>query len=76
MSLFECPGVLPECPLDQSDDTAYTKIDPFRLNADEEIGPGRGSNAVVTDGHQKMCTRRSEEKKYFSGVYASPCTQS
>lgn len=46
MSLFGCPGVLPECPFDQSYDTAYAKIDPFRLNADEETGPGRGSNAV------------------------------
>jgi len=44
MSLFGCPGVLPECPFDQSYDTAYAKIDPFRLNADEETGPGRGSN--------------------------------
>lgn len=48
MSLFGCPGVLPECPFDQSYDTAYAKIDPFRLNADEETGPGRGSNAVTT----------------------------
>jgi hypothetical protein len=48
MSLFGCPGVLPECPFDQSYDTAYAKIDPFRLNADEETGPGRGSNAVRT----------------------------
>lgn len=48
MSLFGCPGVLPECPFDQSYDTAYAKIDPFRLNADEETGPGRGSNAIKT----------------------------
>lgn len=48
MSLFGCPGVLPECPFDQSYDTAYANIDPFRLNADEETGPGRGSNAVMT----------------------------
>ena len=48
MSLFGCPGVLPECPFDQSYDTEYAKIDPFRLNADEETGPGRGSNAVTT----------------------------
>lgn len=48
MSLFGCPGALPECPFDQSYDTAYAKIDPLRLNADEETGPGRGSNAVTT----------------------------
>jgi len=44
MILFGCPGVLPEWPFDQSYDIVYAKIVPLRLNADEEIGPGHGSN--------------------------------
>jgi hypothetical protein len=75
MSLFGCPGVLPECPFDQSYDTAYAKIDPVRLNADEETGPGRGSNAVTTD-IKKRIQGEEEQEKYFSGVCASPCPRS
>jgi hypothetical protein len=33
------------CPLDQSYETAYAKIEPFRLKAVAAIGPGAGSNA-------------------------------
>ena len=61
MSLFGCPGVLPECPFDQSYDTAYAKIDPLRLNADEETGPGRGSNAVTTVVKLNKTKRRQRQ---------------
>jgi hypothetical protein len=60
MSLFGCPGVLPECPFNQSYDTAYAKIDPFRLNADEETGPGHGSNAVRTVIKKVYKTKRGQ----------------
>ena len=63
MSLFGCPGVLPECPFDQSYDTAYAKIDPLRLNADEETGPGRGSNAVVTTVIKKCIQGEARGKR-------------
>lgn len=44
MSLFACPGVMPECPLCQSYDTAYACIDPLRLKHVAEMGPLFGSN--------------------------------
>ena len=71
MSLFGCPGVLPECPFDQSYDTAYAKIDPFRLNADEETGPGRGSNAVTTINKKVHKTKRGQREVLFSRVRES-----
>jgi hypothetical protein len=45
ISLFAIPGVIPECPLDQSYETAYANTVPFRLNAVVEIGAGTVSNA-------------------------------
>ena len=38
--LFGCPAVIPAYPFDQSYETAYAKIEPFRLNAVALIGPG------------------------------------
>ena len=38
MSLFGCPGVIPEWPLCQSYDTAYANMLPLRLNAVVETG--------------------------------------
>ena len=37
--------VIPVWPFDQSYETAYAKIEPFRLKAVVEIGPGTGSKA-------------------------------
>lgn len=45
MTLFGCPGVMPECPFDQSYETAYAKMVPLRLKPVAEIGPGAGSKA-------------------------------
>jgi hypothetical protein len=74
MILFGCPGVLPEWPFDQSYDIAYAKIVPLRLNADEEIGPGHGSNAIM------FCRKRERKVlrkvDYFSIVCVSPCPKS
>jgi len=46
MILLGIPGVMPEWPLDQSYETAYAKMDPVRLNAVAQIGPGAGSNVL------------------------------
>lgn len=46
MTLFGCPGVIPEWPFDQSYETAYAKIVPLRLKFVATIGPGAGSKAV------------------------------
>lgn len=46
ISLFGCPCVIPEYPLDQSYDMAYAKIVPVRLKVVAEIGPGAVSRAV------------------------------
>ena len=46
ISLFGCPGVMPEWPLDQSYETAYAKIVPERLNVEQGTGPGAGSKAA------------------------------
>jgi hypothetical protein len=57
MILLGCPGVIPECPFDQSYDTAYAKILPLRLKAVAAIGPGEESNAV------KRCASISQLKR-------------
>jgi len=36
---------MPECPFDQSYETAYAKMVPLRLKPVAEIGPGAGSKA-------------------------------
>lgn len=46
MILFGIPGVMPECPFDQSYETPYAKIDPVRLNAVATIGPDAASKAI------------------------------
>ena len=40
INLFGWPGTMPECPFDQSYETAYAKMLPVRLNAVVAIGPG------------------------------------
>jgi len=48
ISLFVIPGDIPECPLDQSYETAYANTVPLRLNAVVVIGAGTGSKARNT----------------------------
>lgn len=50
MILFGWPVTMPEWPFDQSYETAYAKMLPFRLNAVALIGPGAGSNAACGVG--------------------------
>ena len=57
MSLFGCPGVMPEWPLDQSYETAYAKIVPERLNVVHGIGPGACSKAGDASGQLSVQTR-------------------
>ena len=62
MILFGCPGVLPECPFDQSYETAYAKIVPVRLNAEAETGPGHCSKAVAHKQTRKAKSVGDSEK--------------
>ena len=61
MSLFGCPGVMPEWPLDQSYETAYAKMVPVRLKVVHGIGPGAGSNAVYKEKERRAPSGQSEE---------------
>jgi hypothetical protein len=57
MILFGCPGVMPECPFDQSYDTAYAKMLPCRENPVAEMGPGAGSKAAKQDSQSLEAVR-------------------
>lgn len=45
MTLLGKPGVMPECPFDQSYEMAYAKMLPLRLKVVVEMGPAAASKA-------------------------------
>jgi hypothetical protein len=67
MILFGCPGVIPECPLDQSYETAYAKIAPVLLNAVVEMGPGAGSNAFVHNQISNLFLENETKRAFEPG---------